>query len=150
VTADARATRALPGWALAIGDLTAFVLFAVIGLLDHDEGVTWDGIVRNVIPIALVWFAFARYIGTYRDRSIATMIRTWAIAIPGGVLVRAVALKRDAVGSQIAFAMVAALTTLALLLVWRGIASVIAQRWGKPGKQVSRDADRDRFSERPL
>ena len=54
----------------------------------------------------------------------------WSIALPGGVLVRAIALKRDADGSQIAFAIVAALTTLVLLLAWRGIASLATQRRG--------------------
>ena len=120
--------RSLPAWVLGAGDVAAFALFAVLGLLNHDEGVTWAGIVRNVIPIAIAWFAFARFLDTYRDPSIATLIRTWALAIPAGVLIRAAALRRDADGSQLAFGIVAALTTLVLLLAWRGIAAAIGRR----------------------
>jgi hypothetical protein len=120
----------MPAWALAIGDMATFVVFAVIGLVNHDEGVTWAGIVRNVIPITIAWFAFAFFLDTYRDPSTRTLVRTWSLAIPAGVIARAIALKRDADGSQLAFGIVAALTTLILLLAWRRVAALISKRAG--------------------
>jgi DUF3054 family protein len=108
---------------LAAGDAAAFVLFAVIGLINHDEGITVAGLARNALPIIGVWFVVAPFVGTYSRPGFATMVATWAIAVPCGVAIRAVWLHRSASSKQIAFGIVALLSTLVLLSAWRAIAS---------------------------
>ena len=115
--------RALPTLGLALGDVGAFFLFAVVGLLNHDEGITLAGLARNVLPILGVWFAIAPFTGVYKRPGFGTMIATWAIAVPVGVAIRGVALHRAADEHQVAFAIVALLVTLVFLSAWRAIAS---------------------------
>jgi hypothetical protein len=110
---------------LAAGDVAAIVLFAVVGLLNHDEGITAAGLARNVLPIIGVWFAIAPFTGVYKRPGFRTMAVTWAIAVPIGVAIRAVALHRAADEHQVAFAIVTLLVTLAFLSAWRAVASRI-------------------------
>jgi hypothetical protein len=115
--------RTLPAWVLAVGDTAAIVLFAVVGLINHDEGITAAGLARNVLPILGVWFAISPFTGVYKRPGFSTMILTWAIAVPVGVAIRAVALHRAADEHQVAFAIVTLLVTLVFLSAWRAVAS---------------------------
>jgi DUF3054 family protein len=125
VTRLAPARRTLPTWVLAAGDAAAIIVFAVLGLLNHDEGITAAGLARNVAPILGVWFAIAPFTGVYNHPGFRRMMVTWAIAVPVGVAIRAVALHRAADEHQVAFAIVALLVTLVFLSAWRAIASRI-------------------------
>lgn len=109
--------------ALAAGDAAAIVLFAVVGLMNHDEGITLAGLARNVLPILGVWFAIAPVTGTYKRPGFRTMILTWAIAVPIGVAIRAIALSRAADEHQVAFAIVTLVVTFVFLSAWRAIAT---------------------------
>ena len=111
--------------ALAIGDAAAILLFAVVGLINHDEGITVAGLARNVLPIFGVWFAISPFTRTYTRPGWRTMLITWVIAVPVGVVIRAIALKRAADESQIAFAIITLIVTLAFLSGWRAFASRI-------------------------
>jgi hypothetical protein len=113
---------------LAVGDAAAIVLFAVVGLANHGEGITLAGLARNTLPILGVWFALAPLVGTYRRPGLRTLVATWAIAVPVGVAIRGVVLHRDADGSQVAFGVVTLIVTLVFLLAWRGIARFVTQR----------------------
>ena len=113
--------RTFPAVVLAAGDAAAIVLFAVIGLINHEHGITASGLARNTLPILGVWFAISPFTKTYARPGFRTMLATWAIAVPAGVAIRAVALHRAADESQVAFGIVALIATLVLLTVWRGI-----------------------------
>ena len=113
---------------LAVGDAAAIVLFAVVGLANHREGITLAGLARNTLPILGVWFAIAPLVGTYRRPGLRTLLATWAISVPVGVAIRGVVLHRDADGSQVAFGVVTLIVTLVFLLAWRGIARFVTQR----------------------
>ena len=123
MTVSASTRRTVSTRVLASGDALAFVLFAVIGLINHDEGITVGGLARNALPILAVWFVVAPFVGTYARPGFATMVATWAIAVPCGVAIRAVWLHRSASSKQVAFGIVALLSTLALLSGWRFVAS---------------------------
>jgi Protein of unknown function (DUF3054) len=125
VTRTEPTRRTLPAWSLAVGDLAAIVLFAVVGLLNHDEGITAAGIARNTLPILGVWFAIAPFTSVYRRPEFATLLRTWAIAVPAGVAIRAIALHRSADEHQVAFGIVTLIVTGLFLFGWRAIASKI-------------------------
>lgn len=113
---------------LLVGDAIAITLFAVIGLATHDEGITASGIARNALPILTAWFVVAAFAGTYSRPGLRTMLITWVIAVPVGVVIRAIALNRDADGSQITFGIVTMTVTLVLLLTWRGLFSAFRGR----------------------
>ena len=112
---------------LAAGDALAIVLFSVIGLANHDEGITVGGIVRNSGPILAAFAVVAPFARTYTKPGLRSLLVTWAIAVPIGVVIRAIALDRPADGSQATFAIVTMITTLILLVAWRGIATVASR-----------------------
>ena len=113
----------MPPWGIAIGDAVAIVLFAVIGLSNHREGITVAGLARNALPIIAVWFAIAPFVGTYARPGFRTMLVAWAVSVPVGVVIRAALLRRDADSSQVIFGLITLATTLVLLSAWRGIAT---------------------------
>ena len=136
------ATRpSVPPLVLAAGDAIALVLFAVIGLANHDEGITVAGIVRNAGPILAAFAVVAPFTGAYTKPGMRSLLLTWAIAVPIGVVIRAVALDRPADGSQVTFGIVTMIATLVLLLAWRGIA-VAASRARSRSFSAARDRAR--------
>jgi hypothetical protein len=120
--------RTISPRSLLIGDAIAVALFAVIGLATHDEGITAGGVARNALPILAAWFVVAAFAGTYARPGLRTMLITWGIAVPVGVVIRAIVLSRPADGSQIVFAIVTMTVTLVLLLGWRSIAAMVSGR----------------------
>jgi hypothetical protein len=98
-----------------IADATALVLFAVVGMLSHD-GISAAGFARDALPLLATWFGVAAAVGTYRRPSWRTLLLTWAVAVPLGVLLRALVLGRDLDGSQLAFLT----TTLVFTLLFLG------------------------------
>jgi hypothetical protein len=120
--------RTISPRSLLIGDAIAIALFAVIGLATHDEGITAGGVARNALPILAAWFVVAAFAGTYARPGLRTMLITWVIAVPVGVVIRAIVLSRPADGSQIVFAIVTMTVTLVLLLGWRSIAAMVSGR----------------------
>ena len=128
--ASSERSRALPSWALALGDAGAIVVFAVVGLANHREGITAAGLMRNAVPILGAWFVVAALFGTYRRPGRGTLLATWGLAVPIGLAVRAVFLRRGATGSQFVFAVVALIATLVFLSVWRAVATLISRARG--------------------
>jgi Protein of unknown function (DUF3054) len=126
VTVDARPRT--PPRVLALGDAAAIVLFVIVGLTNHDEGITLSGISRTALPILGAWFAVSIFAGTYARPGPRTLLVTWVIAVPVGVAIRAIALHRPADDSQITFGFVAMIATLVFVLGWRGLAALAARR----------------------
>lgn len=85
----------------AVSDAAAIVLFTTVGLLSH--GFELVGYARDALPLLAAWFAVALALGLYRRRSWGRFLACWAIAIPLGVLVRALVLGRDLDGGEAAF-----------------------------------------------
>src|SRR5207253_7726514 len=104
---------------LAAGDGAAIVIFVLVGLVNHEHGITVSGLARTALPILGAWFAMAPFAGTYKRPGVRTLLATWIIAVPVGVAIRAVLLHRSANESQVAFGIVALVVTLGLLLAWR-------------------------------
>jgi hypothetical protein len=51
---------------LVLGDCLVFIAFALIGLRNHEEGITLNGIVRNAVPFGAAWLLIAALTGMYR------------------------------------------------------------------------------------
>jgi Protein of unknown function (DUF3054) len=132
----ARLARALRSpWVLAAGDAVAITLFAVIGLASHREGETLAGIARNAGPVLAAFFPVALAVGTYRRPGIRTLVPAWLAGVVGGVLLRAAILGHGFGRTTFTFMGVTLAATAALLLAWRGVAS-LALRPRAPARGV--------------
>ena len=86
----------------ALADAAAILLFTTVGLLAHDA-LSPRGYARDGLPLLACWFAAALALRLYRRPSWWRLLVCWAIAIPFGVLVRALVLGRTLDGDQAAF-----------------------------------------------
>lgn len=112
--------RRINTFVLALGDAIALSLFAPLGLLTHERGITLDGVLRNAGPILLGWFVVALLVGLYRDYpNLGRLVLTWAVGVPGGIAIRALWLSRDFDESTMVFALVTLAVTIAFLGAWR-------------------------------
>jgi hypothetical protein len=123
-----RARRPLRPSTVAVGDAAVLILWAVIGLINHKEGVTFAGVLRNAGPIMIGWFAAALLLRTYRRPArVWRFLATWAIGISAGVVLRAVILGKPWNGDELAFFGVTLAVTLILLAAWRALAEGIVR-----------------------
>jgi hypothetical protein len=105
---------------LIVGDLVALSLFAPLGLLSHREGITLDGIARNAGPIAAGWLVAAAAFGVYRRGAPRRgAVGAWLAGVSGGVVLRAVVLRRPLDADEAVFWAVTLAVTGALLGAWR-------------------------------
>ena len=108
-----------PPGVLALSDAAALLLFAVVGLLSHEGGLSAAGLARDALPLLAGWFAAALLLRTYRRRSLRTLVLAWAVGVPVGVGLRALVLGRAPDGRQAAFLGVALAFTLLFVLALR-------------------------------
>ncbi len=118
---------------LAWGDALCIVLFAVIGLQTHGEPLSLAGIIRNALPILLVWWLVSPFLRTYTRPSWQNLLYTWAIAVSAGVWLRFMVLQKPFDLGYLIFWVVALGATLVLLLAWRGLALVWLRRHRSQG-----------------
>ncbi|MFA0750798.1 MAG: hypothetical protein SLRJCFUN_001201 [Candidatus Fervidibacter sp.] len=116
---------------LVLGDAFVFLLFALLGLTHHRQPLTVDRIVHAALPFALAWFSLAPLLRAFHPPTIDTPKQAlwrvpfcWLLCGIVGLLLRSWLWHRPLVGS---FALVALLTTMVLLTVWR-VAFAIAYR----------------------
>jgi hypothetical protein len=108
---------------LATGDVVSLVIFTVIGLINHEDGVTVDGVLQVVLPIVAVGAVAAWLFDTYRRPGLATLLPAWLVSVPAGLLIRKALFGTPATwGSTGVFLCVALTFTLLILLAWRVIA----------------------------
>jgi hypothetical protein len=117
---------------LVLGDCTVFLLFALLGLSSHEEGVTLKGIVRNAVPFGAAWVLFAWLVGLYRpgwqhseDVLLQKLITTWLPAWFVGLALRSLYVWRWPVP---AFGAVVLVTVGVLLVLWRTLAAWLLNR----------------------
>ena len=125
------APRARSRPTLVIGDIAALCLFAPLGLLSHDEGITAAAVARNAGPIVVGWLAASVLLQTYavgggtaRRRTVAT----WAVGVTAGVVLRGILLGRSVGEAQVAFLLVTLSVTGVLLGAWRLLWARLARR----------------------
>jgi Protein of unknown function (DUF3054) len=117
---------------LAIGDAIVFIVFAVIGMRSHKEGLTVPSVLITAAPFAIGWFLVSPFIGAFR-RNITSQVgkmsaRTalaWLAAWPVGLLLRG--LTRQEV-PPVTFALITLVTNAIFLQVWRVPFAWVASR----------------------
>ena len=111
--------RAAPGLPALI-DAAAILLFVSIGLVSHHRGLAPAGYARDALPLLAGWFGAALLFRTYPDGRFRRLLATWAVGVPAGVLLRALALGRALNGKEAAFLGVALATIMVFVLALRG------------------------------
>ena len=104
---------------LPLADALGILTFATVGLLSHDHALSLTGYVRDALPVLGGWFAAALVFGAYRSPSTRTLLLTWIVGVPLGILIRALALGRDLDGDQAVFLVISLAFTLLFVLAWR-------------------------------
>jgi hypothetical protein len=108
----------------ALGDAAAILLFTTVGLLSHDAS-SVRGYARDGLPLLVAWFAVALALRLYSRPSWRRLLVCWAVAIPLGVLARALVLGRTLDGDQAAFLGVTLVFSLVFLVGMRLLASAL-------------------------
>lgn len=115
--------------AAAAIDAVALVAFVIVGVIQHG-GLALAGILRTGAPLLLAWFLVALLVGTYRRVGWATMLVTWLIAVPLGLVGRSVIRGRPWGEGLLEFGAIAMGFTLVFLVAGRAIlagASLVRQ-----------------------
>ena len=104
---------------LPLADALGILTFATVGLLSHDHALSLSGYARDALPVLEGWFAAALVFGAYRSPSTRTLLLTWIVGVPLGILVRALVLGRELDGDQLVFLAISLVFTLLFVLAWR-------------------------------
>jgi hypothetical protein len=104
-----------------VGDLVCFVVFALIGLRGHEDGITLGGVVRAATPFQAGWL-IAGLVPVFHERRSAQggtgVLRRWAPAWVMGLGLRTLLFDRS---FEVSFAIVALIANGLLLLLWRSV-----------------------------
>jgi len=120
-------TRLPSAAALVATDAAALLAFVAIGMRSHQIGVILEVAARNVVPLAVTWGLVSVVAGTYRRRDLVSLLTTWAIAVPLGLLARTWWVGSPRGGRIAVFLGVGLVSTLVLLMIGRGIAAAISR-----------------------
>jgi Protein of unknown function (DUF3054) len=109
------------GLILLAGDLICFLVFAVLGLRSHEDGITLSGIVRAATPFQAGWL-LAGLVPVFHERRSkhrrTGVLRRWAPAWVIGLALRTLFFDRS---FEVSFAIVSFLANALLLLIWRSV-----------------------------
>jgi hypothetical protein len=123
--AAVRATVTSRSLALLAGDLVCFLVFALLGLRSHEDGITGSGVLRAAAPFQAGWLLaglvpfFHESLAAHRSTGV---LRRWLPAWAMGLALRSLAFGRAFAPT---FAMISFVVNLGLLLFWR---SLLARR----------------------
>ena len=112
---------------LPLADALGILTFATVGLLSHDHALSMTGYARDALPLLGGWFAAALVFGAYRSPSTRTLLLTWIVGVPLGILIRALALGRAFDGDQAVFLVISLGFTLLFVLAWRAALGLLAR-----------------------
>lgn len=111
-----------------VGDLLCMLIFAVLGLRSHEDGITFGGILRAATPFQAGWLIVIGAIGVQRRPEPSDsrgLIRAWIPAWALGLVIRAVLFDGSL---EVTFAIVSLLVIGVLLMLWRGVLAPILLR----------------------
>ncbi|HZO96167.1 MAG TPA: DUF3054 domain-containing protein [Gaiellaceae bacterium] len=104
-------------------DTLALLAFVTVGLVSHHGGLSAAGYARDALPIVGCWLLAAGASDLYRRPRPRALLATWLGGVTGGVLVRALAVRRLD-GDDAVFLGVALCFTLAFVLAFRAAATL--------------------------
>jgi hypothetical protein len=108
-------------------DLLALGVFVLVGVRSHHEAARSAVFLRTAVPFVAAWLTVAAFVRTYRHPTIARLVKTWSIAVPAGVVLRAIWV--GSAGTRLlVFLAVAMAFTLLFLLAGRVLARIVTSR----------------------
>lgn len=113
----------------AVADAVALAVFVLVGIRSHHEIGALDLFLRNAVPLEVMWFAVAAASGSYRRPGLRTLLYTWIVAVPAGLVVRSLWVGSPSGGRMLTFLGIGLAFTLLFLLAGRAAAGV-ARRMG--------------------
>jgi hypothetical protein len=122
--------RLLPGsrgtvW-YVLTDAAALMVFVLVGISGHRAG-TMEGFLRNAVPLLGVWFLVAWLAHTYRRPGWRSLLRTWIVAVPIGLLVRTLIVGSPRGARILVFIAVGLAFTAVFLVIGRLIARLLSR-----------------------
>lgn len=109
------------GAVLLVGDLVCFLVFALLGLRSHEDGITLGGVLRAATPFQAGWL-IAGLVPTFHERRSAHrrtgVLRRWAPAWVVGLGLRTLLFDRS---FEVSFAIVSFIANGLILLLWRSV-----------------------------
>jgi glycopeptide antibiotics resistance protein len=109
-------------------DVLALAAFVLIGMRSHSDAAAVSIFLRNFVPFTGSWLVVAWLVGTYRPPTPIGLIATLLIAIPIGVLLRALWVRSWTAGEVLTFALVALVFATMLIGLGRAISAVLGAR----------------------
>ena len=109
-------------------DVLALAAFVLIGMRSHSDAAAVSIFLRNFVPFTGSWLVVAWLVGTYRPPTPIGLIATLLIAIPIGVLLRALWVRGWSAGEVLTFALVAFIFATMLIGLGRAISAVLGAR----------------------
>ena len=111
---------------LVIGDVLALLVFTLIGLANHKDGITPANVLKIMGPLVIVGAIATTVFGAYRRPGLRTLIAAWLATVPVAILIRKALFHTPATwGSTGIFIAVALAFTLLFLLCWRLLARYV-------------------------
>lgn len=110
-----------------LADAGALIVFVLIGIRGH-HATTVEGFLRNAVPLLGVWFVVAALAHTYRRPGWRSLLRNWIVAVPVGLLVRALIVGSPRGGRLLVFLAVGLSFTLVFLVLGRLLARIGSRR----------------------
>lgn len=122
---------------IATADGVGLVLFVLVGTHSHHEDAALATFARNAVPLLASWYTFAAILGAYRRPGLATLVRTWLVAVPVALVVRTLWVGSPTGVRFLTFLGVGMAFTMLFLLMGRGAAMLLGGRGSleRPGAQ---------------
>lgn len=108
---------------LAVVDAAAIFAFVLLGGDVHGT-VRPAGTLRTLLFLLVPWYAVAAYSGLYRAPSWRSFLRTWAVAIPLGIILRQIWVGRLFSRATLLFFVAALVLTLVFMIAGRWLADL--------------------------
>jgi hypothetical protein len=109
-----------------VADIAALVVFVLVGIRGHRVG-TLEGFARNAVPLVAAWLLIAWLAGAYRRPGWRSLLRTWIVAVPIGLLVRTVIVGSPRGARILVFLGVGLAFTLLFLVLARLLVRLVAR-----------------------
>jgi hypothetical protein len=109
-----------------IADAAALVVFVLIGLRGHRVG-TIEGFLRTATPLLGCWFLLAWLTHAYRRPGWRSLLRTWIVAVPVGLLIRTLIVGSPNGVRILVFIAVGLAFTLAFLVLGRLLVRLVSR-----------------------
>jgi hypothetical protein len=119
-TPQARLTLAL--------DIAAIAAFILVGMNSHSDAAALSIFLRNFVPFTGAWLVIAAFARTYRPPTPRALLVTLAMAIPSGVVLRALWTRSWTASDVVTFMAVALLFASIFVGLGRVISAMLGAR----------------------